>query len=108
MALSKDEVIKIATSLLESLRKKHDIRAAYLFGSFVTGTAKEFSDIDLAVIVKSLKRSDDSPYDEAFQIFHEAQEYNSLFEVVCFEQEEFDRDGGSLVKKIKREGIRLI
>ena len=108
MALSKDEVIKRANPLLELLRRRHDIRAAYLFGSFATGTAKDFSDIDLAVVVKSLKRSEDSPYDEAFQIFHEAQEYNSLFEVVCFEQDEFDRDGGTLVKKIKKEGIKLL
>ena len=34
--------------------------------------------------------------------------YNSLLEVVCFVQEEFDRDGGALVRLIKKEGIRLV
>jgi len=52
--------------------------------------------------------SEESPFDEKFKIFHEAQEYNSLLEVVCFVQEEFDHNGGSLVRQIKKEGIRLV
>ena len=108
MALSKDEVIKIATGFLEMVRRTHDIRQAYLFGSFAKGTAKDYSDVDIAVVMGSLDVPGDSPYDESFKIFHEAQKYNSLLEVVCFLQEEFDRDGGVLVKLIKKEGIRLI
>ncbi len=50
-------------------------------------------------------KSEESPFDESFRIFHEAQKYNSLLEVVCFAQEEFDQDGGALVKWIKKEGI---
>ena len=108
MALSKDEVIKIATGFLETVRRTHDIRQAYLFGSFAKGTAKDYSDVDIAVVMGSLDVPGDSPYDESFKIFHEAQRYNSLLEVVCFLQEEFDRDGGVLVKLIKKEGVRLI
>jgi predicted nucleotidyltransferase len=108
MALSKDEVIKIVNLFLETLRQKHDVREAYLFGSFSRGVAKDYSDVDLAVVLGSLEKSKDSPFDEAFQIFHEAQEYNSILEVVCFDQEEFDRDGGTLVRKIKEEGIKLM
>ena len=52
--------------------------------------------------------SEESPFDENFKIFHVAQKYNSLLEVVCFVQEEFDQDGGSLVRLIKKEGIRLV
>ena len=108
MALSKDEVIKIASGFLEIIRREHDVREAYLFGSFAKGTARDYSDVDLAVVMESLDVPVDSPYDESFKIFHEAQKYNSLLEVVCFLQEEFDRDGGVLVKLIKKEGIRLI
>ena len=108
MALSKDEVIKIATGFLEILRREHDVRQAYLFGSFAKGTARDYSDVDLAVVLGVLDPSEDSLFDEKFRIFHEAQQYNSLLEVVCFLQEEFDRDGGALVKLIKKEGVRLI
>ena len=108
MALSKDEVIQIANGFLNLLCKKHDVREAYLFGSFAKGIEKDYSDVDLAIVLGALDTSEDSPFDETFRIFHEAQEYNSLLEVVCFLKEEFDRDGGALVKVIKKEGIRLM
>jgi predicted nucleotidyltransferase len=107
MALSEDEVIKLVNDFIQILRQRHDIREVYLFGSFAKGMAKEYSDVDLAVVLGSLDNSFAPPYDEYFKIFHEAQKYNSLLEVVCFNREEFDRDGGTLVRQIKREGIKL-
>jgi predicted nucleotidyltransferase len=108
MALSKDEVIKIASGFLEIIRREHDVRQAYLFGSFAKGTARDYSEVDLAIVLGSLDRSEKSPYHEDFMIFHKAQKYNSLLEVVCFTQGEFDQDGGALAQLIKKEGIRLI
>jgi len=108
MALSKDEVIEIVNGFLKMVRHTHDVRQVYLFGSFAKGTAKEYSDVDLAIVLGSIDPSEESPFDESFKIFHEAQQYNSLLEVVCFRQEEFDQDGGSLVRQIKKEGIRLV
>jgi predicted nucleotidyltransferase len=108
MALSKDEVIKIANDFLELIRGKHDVRQAYLFGSFAKDMAKDYSDVDLAIVLGTLASSEESPFDEDFEIFHEAQKYNSLLEVVCFIQDEFDQDGTTLAKRIKREGIRLL
>jgi predicted nucleotidyltransferase len=97
MALSKDEVIKMANAFIEYLRQTYDVRQAYLFGSFAKGITKDYSDVDLTILLGSLDISEESPFDEDFKIFHEAQKYNSLLEVVCFVQEEFDRDGGALV-----------
>jgi predicted nucleotidyltransferase len=108
MALSKDEVIKIANGFLALLRKKYDIREAYLFGSFAKDMAKTYSDVDLAIVLGSLDVTQESPFGDDFKIFHEAQNYNSLLEVVCFTQEEFDQNGGSLVRLIKKEGIKLV
>jgi predicted nucleotidyltransferase len=108
MVLSKDEVIKIANGFLQLIRMKHDVRQAYLFGSFAKGITKDYSDVDIAVVLGASDKSEESPFDESFRIFHEAQQYNSLLEVVCFVQEEFDQDGGALVKQIKKEGVRLI
>jgi predicted nucleotidyltransferase len=108
MALSKDEVMKIVKGFLELTRQNHDVQQAYLFGSFAEGTEKEYSDVDLAIVLGSSSSSEGSPFDENFTIFHEAQEYNSLLEVVCFRQDEFDQNGGSLVKHIKKEGMRLV
>jgi predicted nucleotidyltransferase len=83
------------------------VRQAYLFGSFAKGKEKEYSDVDWAIVLGSRSSSKESLFDENFRIFHEAQEYNSLLEVVCLRQEEFDQEGGSLVKHIKKEGMRL-
>ena len=108
MGLSKDEVIKLANGFLDQVRKRHDVREAYLFGSFAKGTAKDYSDVDLAMVLGSMRATEAPPFDESFEIFHEAQEYSSLLEVVCFAQEEFDRDGGALAHIIKKEGVRLV
>lgn len=108
MALSKDEVMRIASGFLEIIRMKHDVRGAYLFGSFAKGIAKDYSDVDLAIVLGTMAKSEESPFDEDFEIFHEAQKYNSLLEVVCFLQDDFDQNGTTLVKKIKKEGIRLL
>jgi predicted nucleotidyltransferase len=58
MALSKDEVIEIVNGFLKVIRQKHDVREAYLFGSFAQGTPKEYSDIDLAIVLGSVRSSD--------------------------------------------------
>lgn len=46
-------------------------------------------------------------YQETHEIFHEAQEQDSLLEVLCFREDEFETDGDTLVAKIKKEGIRI-
>jgi predicted nucleotidyltransferase len=108
MALSKDQVIKVVQEFIQLLRQHHDVREVYLFGSFAKGTAKEYSDIDLAVVLGTMDQSIDPLNNEFFKIFHEAQEYNSLLEVICFNKGEFDKDGGALVRQIKKEGIKLV
>lgn len=106
MASSKDEVMAVVHWFLRGCAKKHDVKRAYLFGSFAKGTAHEYSDIDLAVITGSLRRSDNALNDEEFEIFHEAQQHDSRLEVVTFTEKDFSQQMSALVKKIKQEGIR--
>ena len=108
MALSKNKVMDIVKGFLTISSRKHDIKRAYIFGSFAKGTAQDYSDVDLAVILGTLRSSEDSIFNEDFEIFHEAQQYNSLLEVVCFHENAFDRDSGALIQKIKKEGIMVM
>lgn len=108
MALSKNEAIKISKDFLVACSQKHDIRRAYLFGSFARGAVSEYSDIDLAVILGNTRASEDSPYDEDFEIFHEAQQHNSLIEVICFSENDFEQEGSALARRIKKEGIMVM
>lgn len=107
MALTKDDALEIARSFLAKARKEHKIVSAYLFGSYSSGRQKDYSDIDLAVVLGGEATPPDRYADEAFEIFHEAQEYNSLLEVVCFRQEEFEENGASIIGRIKKEGVAV-
>ncbi len=106
MALTKNEIIADVKNLLLKLRKRYDIKEAYLFGSYARGNPKEYSDVDIALVLGSFR--DGSPFDETFEIFHEVQRYNSLFEVVCLREEEFSKEDTTLSRHIKREGIKIL
>ncbi len=101
-----DIIVQDLRELLLELRQRHDIRAAFLFGSHARGSVTKYSDIDVAIILGSFRNG--SPFDERFEIFHEVQERNSLIEVVCFTEVEFDQGEGTLVRYIKREGVRIV
>ena len=88
--------------------QKHDIKQANIFVSFAKGKEKDYSDVDLAIILGTLHSSEDSTFNEDFEIFHETQLYNSNLEVVCFLEDAFDRNSGALIKRIKKEGIMVM
>jgi predicted nucleotidyltransferase len=105
MGYTKDEVINNARNIINSLSRKHSIKAAYIFGSFSKGYSSDYSDIDLAVVLDKIRNG--SPYDEAFEVFHEAQKQNSIFEVVCFSETDFVNESEEVIKHIKRDGIKI-
>ncbi len=106
MAQTRDEIVGELRKLFVELRSKHDIKAAYLFGSFARGSQREYSDVDVAVVLGSFRNG--SPFDERFEIFHEVQQHNALFEVVCIAEKEYEMNEGALVRMIKRGGLRII
>ena len=101
-----NEAIEGVRELLQELAKKHDIKSAYIFGSYARGNPSVNSDIDIAVVLGSIR--DGSPFDERFEIFHEVQQHNSLYETICFLEDEFVREDEALIKHIKREGIKIV
>ena len=52
--MDKNEAIKIAKRYLKTIAQKYQIENVILFGSFAKGTYHEDSDIDLAIIFKSI------------------------------------------------------
>ncbi len=106
MALTKDEAIRTVREFLGRAAIKHDIREAYLFGSYASGNPKDYSDIDLAVVLGT--EGSMEQYDQkSYRVFHEAQEFNSLLEVLCFHSREFEENASTIVKRIKMEGIPI-
>ncbi len=107
MAYSRDEAVGIVHGFLRKTSLRHRVRRAFLFGSSVWGHPKEHSDIDLAVVLETSPVPSGTGFGESFEIFHEAQEYNSALEVVCFTLEEFESDSATLVRRIKKEGLEI-
>lgn len=105
MGYSKDEIINTAKNIIVFLAEKHNIKSAYIFGSYSRGSGSESSDIDIAIVLDKIRNG--SPFNEAFEIFHEVQKQNSLFEVICFSEAEFTNDEQEVIKIIKKEGIKI-
>jgi predicted nucleotidyltransferase len=53
--MGKDEVIKKLRIYKNLLKEHFDLEGLYLYGSYIRGTAREDSDIDVAIVVKHLK-----------------------------------------------------
>ena len=53
--MDKNDAIKIAKKYINSISKKYHIENVILFGSFAKGTNNQDSDIDLAIIFKSIE-----------------------------------------------------
>ena len=105
MDSARDEIITNARNIVYNLIRKHSIKAAYIFGSFSKGEITKHSDVDVALVLDKIRNG--SPFNEAFEIFHEVQKQNSLFEVVCFSETEFFDEEEEVVKHIKRDGIKI-
>lgn len=106
MVYTRDRVNEIIAVFLQQVRSRHSLKQAYLFGSYAKGTAAASSDIDLALVFDHLDHS--GLFDEAFEVFHEAQELNPFLEPICFSTEEFEDEQAPIVHEIKRTGIELL
>jgi len=104
MATATDAIIVIIQRYVQELRN-HDISVneAILFGSFVKGTAKLESDIDVALISDSFTGD---RFDDRRRIVPFRRKIDSRIEPMPFSPAGF-AEGGNLVDDIKRTGIKI-
>jgi hypothetical protein len=79
------------------------VNDAILFGSFAKGTAKEESDIDVALISETFSGD---RFDDRRRIVPYRRSIDSRIEPMPFRPERF-AEGGNLVDEIKKDGIRI-
>lgn len=79
------------------------IDAAILFGSFAKGTAKDESDIDVALVSNAFSGS---RFDDRRRIVPLRRAIDGRIEPMPFRPEHF-AEGGNLVDEIKRDGIPI-
>lgn len=106
--LPHDELTKIVETAVKRLCRNHPVRQVYLFGPFCHLKPGEYSEINLAVVLESDGNSRESALAEHDEIIREAQGYDSILEVACFRESEFDRGEGAILKQVKNEGVRLL
>lgn len=106
MAKTRDEVIKIAKEFLNKIKLKYKIHSVYIYGSYVKGNPRKHSDIDLLIVIDKIRKTN-KLYDENFEIFHEAQKFNSMLEVICVEKKDIESNNEFIISQIKKEGIKI-
>lgn len=106
MVYTKDEVLKVIKKFRESIKGMIHADRIFLFGSYATGHARDYSDIDVAVVSSDI--TGENYFELKNKIFKKAMELDSHLEPVCFSNEEFDNDWLPIVPEIKHNGIEII
>ncbi|MDY0302059.1 MAG: nucleotidyltransferase domain-containing protein [Trichlorobacter sp.] len=105
MATSTDTVIEVIKKYLHELNLNGiPINQAFLFGSFVKGTAKEESDIDIALISEAFTGD---RFDDRRRIVPLRRNIDNRLEPIPFSPENF-ASGGILIDEITKTGIRIV
>ncbi len=98
----RERVITLVRELLRVLRLEDlTITAAYLYGSYASGTAHADSDIDVAVISPDLTSD---RLQDWLRLTYTATRIDPRFEVIGFRPEQF-RDEHPLAWEVKTRGI---
>jgi predicted nucleotidyltransferase len=105
MAIATDSIIEIVKRYVAVLEKNGiKIREAIIFGSIVKGTAKEWSDIDVALVSPDFTGD---RFEDRRKIVPLRRTIDSRIEPIPFRPEDFD-NRGMLVEEIKRTGTRIL
>ena len=103
--MSKVEAKKIVKKYAEELRKKnYPFSAVYLFGSHAKGSARKWSDIDVAVVSDKLKRNKDK---NRFLLWHIRRGVDSMIEPRGFTVKDFQDNSDPMVYEIRKTGIKV-
>ncbi len=103
MALSKDRLDKIVKGFVSRLKSEIAVEEVILFGSYAHGSAREYSDIDLAIISDSFQ--DKTRIENMQYLSRIAAEYNSLVEALPFTAEEYRKlDNRTFLASILKTG----
>ena len=104
--MSQSEVKKIVKRFAAKLKAdKFDFSSIYMFGSYVKGRPNKFSDIDVAVVSKKMKKNYEKNLDLLCQ---KGLETSDKLEIHAFTPEDFKVGYPPLAHEIKLTGIRVV
>ena len=104
-------MVRLPNSIEESIKKfidavgrRYHINAAYLYGSQAKGTAKSWSDIDVAVVSSDFS---DDLFEERLALMHISAYIDDRIEPRPFNMETFN-ENDPIVWEIQQNGIQLL
>lgn len=105
MAVETNAAINVVRKYIQELEKNHiHILEAIIFGSHAKGTAKDESDIDVALISDAFTGD---RFEDRRKIVPFRRKIDSRIEPIPFKPEDF-HNGGTLAEEIKRTGIQIL
>ena len=103
--MSKTKAEKIVKKYVTELKaKKYPFSAVYLFGSYATGKANRWSDIDVAIISDKLKKNWNKNEDALLKY---TMRVDSRIEPIGFTVKDFQDNSDPMVCEIKKTGIKI-
>ncbi|MBI4237673.1 MAG: nucleotidyltransferase domain-containing protein [Deltaproteobacteria bacterium] len=107
MVKSRDQIIQVVRCYLASLANDFRITQAYLFGSYAQGTAREESDIDVALVSEDFR--DKSEMELLGYLSQKTIPVHTGLEVLAFTPEELEQpDPRTLSYQVKTFGVPLV
>ena len=103
--MSKLEAKKIVKKYANKLKQAdYDFKAVYLFGSYAQNKAREWSDIDVAVVSDKLKRNNDR---NRLLLWQLRMDVDVRIEPHGFTVKDFNDNGNPLAHEVKKYGIKV-
>lgn len=102
MGETSEQIADRIRQLLVQLRKEFPVLAVYLFGSRVSGESREFSDIDVGIVVP-----DNLDGQDRFTIFSRAKDFDVDFDILVIPERDFISEDPLVVHEMKTKGIRV-
>lgn len=107
--MSKGQIKKIVKEFAELLRKNRiKFKEIYLFGSYATGKAHEYSDIDIAVIMRTLPRGMNY-LKKKMQLRRLTPDVDSRIEPILLEAADLTESGSTIMgNEVRKHGILVV
>jgi predicted nucleotidyltransferase len=101
--MANEKIINEIKDFIARLKNKISIKSVYLFGSYVKGTNKDYSDIDVAIVSDSFEGF---ALADIERILSSTKNINRMIEPHPFRTEDFTEDN-PFVEEIINTGIRI-
>lgn len=103
--ISRNYALSVAKALQKQLIEKSiPLRKVIIFGSVVSGSVHEWSDMDIAIVCDPFLMS---KFDEQHTISRAARSIDVRAEIVCLHPSDFENKYFTLAQEVRRHGITV-